>query len=169
MKKLYLLYATLVLFGLISATSASAALVFELSNYNVSIPKGGYAEVTLTARDNGEPVPGVPLEISEVCRVVGQYQPFCDEDDVYWPDEVDVDVTTPTNENGQATVSMEHDGSEQMGKYHYTVCEAGDENNCKGGSASVTGDLNVPEFTAIGAGLALLGASTIYMIKRRKR
>ncbi|RMF05943.1 LPXTG cell wall anchor domain-containing protein [Candidatus Woesearchaeota archaeon] len=150
------------------ASSAMGALQFTLADSNLNVPKGGSASTTLYAYDDttGNPVPNVVVDISQYCKeqVAPEYK--CNAGDTYSPSEVTVMVTSPTDANGEATVTITHDGSSDAGKYHYTVCDfTGGE--CEAGAAAVTGDFYIPEFTTIGAGLALIGAGLYAYRKKR--
>jgi len=155
--------------AIIMMGSVFAALQFGLSDYLVEMGKGDSKTVTITATNNGVPVANVGLDIYQFCREESgsAYSYRCDSGDTLSPSELKVTVDPKTDGSGQATITIKHDGSNNIGNYHYTVCTTVD-NKCYRGGASVTGDVSIPEFTTIGAGLALIGACSIYLKKRKK-
>ncbi|MFH0875620.1 MAG: LPXTG cell wall anchor domain-containing protein [archaeon] len=164
MKKNILLVAIILV---VAVQSVFGALDFTLSDYNVDVPIGGTVTVDMTASNNGEPI-SVPVEVQLVCRETTAPEFICNEGDIYNPSEVIVSVTSPTDVAGVSTVTIAHDGSDVAGIYHYTICHTNGV-DCFEDSARVTGDFGViPEFTTIGAAVALIGAGIFAAKKKRK-
>lgn len=163
MKKMLTILTVLMV---LSLSTVLGALEFTLDNYEVTVPQGGTVYVTLTALDNSVPVPGVVLSIVEYCRETTDPEYKCNSGDLFTPGEVGVGVTTPTDVNGEATVTITHDGSNDFGKYHYTVCDVG-EGSCGVGAANVTGDFFIPEMGIISAMVVLAGAG-LFIARKRK-
>jgi len=104
----------------------------------------------------------------EKCKEEDELPFICDGTD---PSANNLDINLnggQTNANGDATIEVCNDGLDE-GLYHYTICAYnGDVKTCDDASFSATGDVTVPEFTTIGAGLALVGASLFYFKKRKE-
>ena len=147
-------------------SNALAAVEFTLSDPKVNVPIGGSVQVILTALDNGNPIPDMELFVNEYCTEKADPDYRCNPGDDYSPSELSVSVSAKTDVNGHAIVTISHDGSDKFGFYHYTICDFS-TGNCGEAAAAVTGDAYVPEFTAIGAGLALIGAG-LFANKIRK-
>jgi len=152
------------------ASSVLGALNFELDKPQVTMGKGETAIVILTAKDNGVAKPSISLSVEQVCREESgsAYSYMCDSGDTMDPGELSVGVATPTDVSGKATITIKHNGSDKIGEYHYTICDV-TLGECDFFSASVTGNVAIPEFTAIGTGLAFVGACSIYLKGRNMR
>ncbi|MBT4351032.1 hypothetical protein HOD20_00755 [archaeon] len=147
-------------------SSAFGAMQFTLSEYNVNVPIGGSVQVELTVTNNGNPISELDLDVLEFCTENADPVWSCNIGDEYSPAELNVVVSPKTDLNGKAMITLTHDGSDDFGNYHYTICDV-NEGDCSIGGASVTGDAYVPEFGVIGAGIALLGAG-LFANKKRK-
>ena len=160
-------FAILMVVMALAVSSVMGALQFTLDDSNVHVGQGESVDVELIVTNNAVPVLGLVIDVEEYCREHADPNYGCNVGDAYSPAELDVVVTSPTDVDGKATITLTHDGSDVFGNYHFTICDDS-EDNCGEGGASVTGDAYIPEFTAIGAGLALLGAG-LYTAKRRKK
>ena len=155
------------LVSVLCTVNALAALDFSLSDSEVAVPIGGTVQVTLTVTDGGTPVQGIDLEISEYCKELADPSYDCNAGDHYSPSEVGVGVSAQTDVNGEALITITHDGSSNFGEYHYTVCDVS-EGSCGIGAASVTGDFFIPEFGVL-ASAAIVGIAGLYIARRRKK
>ena len=109
------------------------------------------------------PLPGVDLAIDSFCRD-SDTSGVCNGGDDFAPSGFSVAVTsTPTDSEGCGEVTITT-SSAATGVYLYTV------NGEVAGVVvtSATGLVLVPEFTTLGAGLALAGAG-FYMYRKRRR
>lgn len=168
MKRFLAMVAVLV----ISVASVMAAMQVTLDPWEVTLPEDGspvYVDVNV---ENSGIYPRA-LVVDYWCKELSGDEDVCDEDDEMYTDQLNVDVDSLTDGSGHATATLSWNGPE-MGLYHYTICVAEYENGpcisepTGGSAASATGDAFIPEFTAIGAGLALLGAG-IFASKKRKQ
>jgi LPXTG-motif cell wall-anchored protein len=104
------------------------------------------------------------LYYDDKCKEISGFSFMCDANDPSVGDELSITGPSATNSEGFATITVCNNGLE-TGNYHYTVCA---QNVCKEATFSATGDVSVPEFTTIGAALALAGAAGIYLVRKRK-
>jgi LPXTG-motif cell wall-anchored protein len=168
MKKIFLLF---VLITALAASNAFAALQFTLSDNSVNMTAGESNVVTLFAKNRGMPAANVPVYIINICRETAAPSYVCNDGDESAPEFNAILSSNVTDANGNAQITLTHSG-QTVGTYHYTVCadpdEAGQRIVCNPAAASVTGDFSIPEFTTIGAGLALAGAAGIYLLRKKK-
>jgi len=111
----------------------------------------------------GAPLPGKTLEVETYCKDLNSNE-VCDGGDTSFPGEFSAVVSaTPTNASGCGQVTLATDGA-TGGTYAYKV-------NGKDGSVVIAtehGLVLIPEFTTLGAGLALAGAG-LYMYRKRRK
>ena len=121
-----------------------------------------YCVVYLDAMDVESPAPGLDISISDVCLDTNNV-PGCQLADDADLTEFEFTVIDPvTDGDGCATIRLNtYDALGGVFYYELNGEVAGEAVTAETGAAYI------PEFTAIGAGLALLGAG-VYMAKRRK-
>lgn len=161
MKKMVVSLVILML-GLVGVVSAFQQI--SLNPQTIGIPPGGTDTVIATVLDGGVPVGNTTITIFQKCEELGGNANICDNGDDFATTEITVTVTSPTDVNGQATVTIQV-ANNANGKYHYLV-KTPDSLGVWG--AASTGTVLIPEFTTIGAALVLLGAGW-YVIRKRKK
>jgi hypothetical protein len=121
-----------------------------------------YCVVYVDAEDNEAPAPGLDVVLNDVCRDTNNV-PGCQLADAADPAEFMVTVEdSVTGADGCATLRL-NTYDAMGGVFYYEV-----NGEVEGEAVTEeTGAAYIPEFTAIGAGLALLGAG-VYMANRRK-
>lgn len=160
MKRIALLGMILIL---ALAGAASAARDISLNPPSIGVPPGGTGYVTATVVDETGPVSGATVTIFQKCEELAGDPDYCDTGDDFSTTEIAVSVTSPTDANGEATVTITIDSSAD-GKYHYLI-KTPDSLGIWG--AASTGTVVLPEFTTVGAALVLLGA-IVFAIKKRR-
>ena len=154
-------YGFLALFVLMASSVMAATLT--LVPDVVTMTPTDVKVVTACLDEGGAPLVGKTLNITTWCKNLNG-NTVCDGADSFFPAEFTPSVTlTPTNASGCGEVTLVTSAA-SGGEYRYRVngLDAGVE------VAAATGVVLIPEFTTIGAGLVLAGAS-YYMYRKRSK
>ena len=113
-------------------------------------------------KSSGGPYVGVALAVTTYCQDLNNNE-VCDGADVMFPGTFSAVVTsTPTDVTGCGKVTLTTTGASGQYVYRVNGQDAGVE------VAAESGLVLVPEFTTVGAGLALAGAG-LYMNRKRRK
>ena len=157
------LYGFLTLFVLMVSSVFAATIVTITPGFVNMAPTDDLDVYACISDGAGTPAVGLDLDVTPWCKD-NNNNGFCGGGDTFFPVEFTPTVTSsPTNVSGCGTVHLKT-VSAPGGQYAYKVNgkDAGFE------VASGTGIVLIPEFTTIGAGLALAGAS-FYMYRKRSK
>lgn len=160
---------TMMFILLMSITVVSAAQEMDLSPDTIGIAPGDEGYVTVTVTKDGVVQPNKELKIEYTCSEESGDETICDAIDTPNPGDMSVTVTSPTDANGQATVTIRMSANPTTPKYHYKVVSIADSTGAWATveSSGALGTVLIPEFTTIGAAVVLLGAG-LYSLKKRK-
>jgi hypothetical protein len=163
MKRTYLLILVL----LIMATSAFAGKEIVLSDYDVTMQLTDSETVSVCMYQiEGNTITNLvdeSIQITDICKDINGNGYCFDSVDVRNPSYFTVTpANTRTGSSGCATIQIRTNGATQ-GIYSYKV------NGIRGALVEVGTATAIPEFTTVGAAVAILGAGLVYYNMKKTR